>query len=206
MRADIVPGATLRDYELPDHTDTLRKLSYIQGDDPLVLMIGRGNHCPKDRNQWRQMREFAPQAAVGYVQLVTILVDDIGVVNDIRLSVGANWPFLRDEDRIIQKDLDIYEYTSGEERNTMIPYTFVLEPGLKIYKIYNGFWYWGRPTTAELHVDLREVSRRCRFDYDLGKPEVKAAWERGEKDKFFPYGKEMPLVHARTDYQLDQYE
>ena len=39
----------------------------------------------------------------------------------------------------------------------MIPHTFVLEPGLKIFKIYNGYWYWGRLIMAELHVDLRGV-------------------------------------------------
>ena len=30
MRPDIVPGATFPDYELPDHTNTRRKLSEIQ--------------------------------------------------------------------------------------------------------------------------------------------------------------------------------
>jgi peroxiredoxin len=34
MRADIVPGNTFPDYELQDHTRTLRKLSELQGDDP----------------------------------------------------------------------------------------------------------------------------------------------------------------------------
>ena len=34
MRSDIVPGGVFPDYELPDHTETLRKLSEIQGDDP----------------------------------------------------------------------------------------------------------------------------------------------------------------------------
>ncbi len=27
----------------------------------------------------------------------------------------------------------------------MIPHKFVLEPGLKIFKTYNGYRYWGRP-------------------------------------------------------------
>jgi hypothetical protein len=30
MRSDIVPGGTFPDYELPDHTDTPRKLSELQ--------------------------------------------------------------------------------------------------------------------------------------------------------------------------------
>jgi hypothetical protein len=32
----------------------------------------------------------------------------------------------------------------------MIPHVFVLEPGLVIYKIYNGYWFLGRPTVEEL--------------------------------------------------------
>lgn len=35
----------------------------------------------------------------------------------------------------MQKDLDIQEYTDPFH-NPMIPHTFVLEPGLIIYKIY----------------------------------------------------------------------
>jgi hypothetical protein len=36
-----------------------------------------------------------------------------------------------------------------------IPHTFVLELRLRIYKIYNGYWYWGRPSVAELQQDAR---------------------------------------------------
>ena len=43
MRSDIVPGRTFPDYELPDHTNTVRKLSELQGRDPLVLMLSRGH-------------------------------------------------------------------------------------------------------------------------------------------------------------------
>jgi peroxiredoxin len=35
MRSDIVPGKVFPDYELPDHEDKLRKLSELQGGDPL---------------------------------------------------------------------------------------------------------------------------------------------------------------------------
>ena len=37
MRSDIVPGGIFPDYELPDHTGALRKLSELQDDDPLIL-------------------------------------------------------------------------------------------------------------------------------------------------------------------------
>jgi len=71
----------------------------------------------------------------------------------------------------------------------MIPHTLVLEPGLVIYKIYMGYWFFGRPTLEELRQDLRAVTKKCRPDWDISGAELKAAWERGEKGKFFPYGK-----------------
>ena len=43
MRSDIVPGAVFPDYSLLDHTDTLRSLSELQGEDPLVLTLSRGH-------------------------------------------------------------------------------------------------------------------------------------------------------------------
>ncbi len=44
----------------------------------------------------------------------------------------------------------------------MIPHVIVLEPGLVIYKIYNGYWFFGRPTLEDLRQDLRAVTRKCR--------------------------------------------
>jgi hypothetical protein len=41
MRPDIAPGGTFPDYELPDHASVPRKLSEIQGDDPLILTLAR---------------------------------------------------------------------------------------------------------------------------------------------------------------------
>jgi len=42
MRADIVPGARFPDYELPDQTGAPRKLSELQGADPMVVVLSRG--------------------------------------------------------------------------------------------------------------------------------------------------------------------
>ena len=63
----------------------------------------------------------------------------------------------------------------------MIPHTLVLEPGLRVYKIYNGYWFFGRPTVEELRLDLRAVLQRCRPDWDIGSAEQRAAWAKGEK-------------------------
>jgi peroxiredoxin len=80
-------------------------------------------------------------------QIVTISTDNILVSNDFRASVGAQWVFLSDAGRKVQKDLDIQEYTDPHN-NPMIPHTLVLKPGLVIHSIYNGYWYWGRPSST----------------------------------------------------------
>jgi peroxiredoxin len=43
VRADIVPGAVFPDYELKHHTGQTVSLSTLQGVDPMVLILTRGN-------------------------------------------------------------------------------------------------------------------------------------------------------------------
>ena len=143
MRSDIVPGAIFPDYELSDHTAKRRKLSELQGQHPMVLVLSRGGFCPKDRRQAEGLLELHREMEVGYCRLVTISTDNITETNEYRSGVGAHWPFLSDTRRIVQKDLDIAEYTDAAH-NPMIPHVIVLEPGLVIYKIYNGYWFFGR--------------------------------------------------------------
>lgn len=50
MRPDIVPGAVFPDYELPHQTGTPRKLSELQGEDPLILTLARGHYFPKEHS------------------------------------------------------------------------------------------------------------------------------------------------------------
>jgi peroxiredoxin len=128
MRSDIVPGGIFPDYELPDHTGGLRKLSELQGDDPLILTLARGHYCPKEHQQHLELAAFYPRIAVAYTQIATIATDDHHTLQEFRASVGVQWPFLSDPDRTIQKDLDIQEYTDPEH-NPMIPHTLVLKPG-----------------------------------------------------------------------------
>ena len=158
MRPDIVPGAVFPDYELSDHTGKHRKLSELQGQHPMVLVLSRGGFCPKDRRQSEGLLELHREMEVGYCRLVTISTDNITETSEFRSGVGAHWPFLSDVRRILQKDLDIAEYTDPAH-NPMIPYTIVLEPGLVVYKIYNGYWFFGRPTLDDLRQDLRADMR-----------------------------------------------
>jgi peroxiredoxin len=205
MRHDIRPGATLPDYELPDHTDVKRSLSFLQGDDPMIVMLGRGMYCPRDRQQLHQLVAFQDQLAVGLVRLVTITTDTLMGSIDLRLGVGAHWPFLHDEERIIQRDLEIQEYTDPHH-DPMIPHTFVLEPGLKIFRIYNGYTYWGRPSSAELHQDLRDISQRIRPDHRIDTDEMRGKWEAGEKGDFFPYGRRFRTLLGRITGTVDRFE
>jgi len=197
MRPDIQPGGRFPDYELPDHTGTRRKLSEIQGDDPMILVLSRGHFCPKDRQQHRILVELEPEINVAYTKLVTVSTDGLLELNEMRSGVGAHWPFLSDTQRRIQKDLEIQEYTDPHH-DPMIPYTFVLEPGLVIHSIYNGYWYWGRPGAEDLRRDLREVTMKIRSDWNLGKPGLREAWERGDKSAFWPYGRSLREVLAKS--------
>lgn len=197
MRPDIVPGGHFPDYTLPDHTGTRRTLSEIQGADPMILVLSRGAFCPKDRQQHRLLVELEPEINVAYTKIVTISTDSLLELNEMRTGVAAHWPFLSDTERKIQKDLDIQEYTDPQH-NPMIPHTFVLEPGLVVYSVYNGYWYWGRPGAEDLRRDLREVTKKVRFDWDITTPELREAWQRGDKSKFWPYGKSLRKVFAET--------
>ena len=188
MRADIVPGAVFPDYELTDHATRRRKLSDLQQSDPMILVLSRGGFCPKDRRQAEGLSQLHREMEIGYCRLVTISTDNLLETNEYRTGVGAQWPFLSDAGRVVQKDLDIAEYTDAMH-NPMIPHTIILEPGLVIFKIYCGYWIFGRPTVEELRQDLRAVLRKCRPDWDITGPELKASWKRGDKDRFYPYGK-----------------
>ena len=127
-------------------------------------------------------------SGVAYCRLVTISTDSIVETNEYRSGVGAHWPFLSDARRLVQKDLDIAEYTDPTQ-NPMIPHVIVLEPSLVIYEIYNGYWFVGRPTLEDLRQDLSAVTMKCRPDWDITTPELKAAWKQGRKDLLYPYGK-----------------
>ena len=188
MRADITPGGVFPDYALPDHTGTVRTLSELQGRDPLVLMLARGHYCPKEHQQHLELAAHYPQIAVAYTRLVTIATDEHHTLQEFRASVGAQWSFLSDPERKVQKDLDIQEYTDPEH-DPMIPHTIVLKPRLEVHRVYNGYWFWGRPSVEDLRQDLREVTREIRPDWDLSKPGLRRKWDAGDWSPFHGWNK-----------------
>ena len=58
-------GHTLPDFELSDENGELHRLSELQGDNVMVLMLGRGEHCPRERQQQREMVRFHQWCAAG---------------------------------------------------------------------------------------------------------------------------------------------
>ena len=122
MRFDMVPGGTFLDFELLDHTNTPRKLKE-GSDDPLILTLARGHyHSCKSVQQHLELAFPLSCVSVAYTKIATISTDDHHTSQEFRASVGAQWPFLSDPERKVQKDL---EYTDPQN-NPMIPHTLVL--------------------------------------------------------------------------------
>jgi peroxiredoxin len=169
MRPDIRPAGTFPDYAMPDHTGTVRALSELQGRDPMILTLARGNYCPRS----------------------TSSTDDHHTLQEFRASAGAQWTFLSDPGRTVQQDLDIAEYTDPEH-NPMIPHTLVLKPGLVVHSVYNGYWFWGRPSFCELWRDLRAATAEIRPDWDLSTPGLRAAWDAGDYAPFHGWDRRSP--------------
>src|SRR5260370_7587608 len=94
MRADIVAGAVFPDYELTDHTGKHRRLSDLQGPDPMILVLSRGGYCPKDRRQAEGLVQLHHEMEVGYSRLVTISTSNMLLTNEYPTAVATHCPFI----------------------------------------------------------------------------------------------------------------
>ena len=124
----------------------------------MILTLARGHYCPKEHQQHlssrpssRRSRWPTPRSSRSRPTTTT------RCRSSARRSAPSGLP-LR-PGRIVQKDLDIQEYTDPEH-DPMIPHTLVLKPGLVVHSIYNGYWFWGRPSVDDLWRDLRAVDER----------------------------------------------
>ncbi len=170
------PGDAFHDFELPDHSKRPRRLSgftrpgsldqRLGFDDgyPLILVFGRGFFCPRDQEQMRGLVRFQSELAVNYCKLVSVSADPPMVAAAFRAGLGARWPFLSDENREVIGRVGILDETEGEYAGVSRPFTFVLRPDLEIHKVYDGWFFVGRPTLEELRHDLREIMQ-SRKDY-----------------------------------------
>ncbi len=132
------------------------KVGFLDGY-PLILVFYRGFYCPRDQRQMRQLVQFQDELDVSFARLVAVGVDPPRVQAAFRAGLGARWPFLSDQGRTVIKQIKILDETEGEYAYPAQPYTFVLRPDLTIHKIYNGWFFVGRPTLEELRQDLRAI-------------------------------------------------
>jgi cold shock CspA family protein/peroxiredoxin len=142
---------------------------------PLILVFGRGFFCPRDQEQMRGLVRFQSELAVNYCKLVSVSADSPRVAAAFRAGLGARWPFLSDEGREVIERVGILDETEGEYAGVSRPFTFVLRPDLTVHRIYDGWFFVGRPTLEELRHDLREIMQ-ARKDYGYeayDTPEVK---------------------------------
>jgi peroxiredoxin len=169
-------GATLPDFELPDENGDLHRLSELQGDDVMVLLLGRGEHCPRERQHQRELLRFHEWCSVAFTQLATVLPNDLHDVYKLKISTGASWTYLADADLEVQKALDIKEYTDPIH-DANVPHTLVLAPGLVVDKVYVGYWFWGRPSPYQLWEDVGDLFRRIKADFDPTTAAARRAWK-----------------------------
>ena len=107
-----------------------------------------------------------PQRVCRYVNeaLQSILPAEVQAA--FRAGLGARWTFLSDAERRYVEELDLLEATDPFNK-PYVPTVFTLFPDLRIPSVYNGYWYWGRPSPEELRADLREITRRIREDWEV---------------------------------------
>ena len=160
------PGRAFPDVELPDHTGRLRGLSEIAGGDPLALVTSRGWWCPKEQRFLRNLTTLQDEFEVAYSKLVVLSVDPPEVQAAFRAGLGARFPFLSDAERMWLDELGLRE-TTDTLHHPYLPAAFTLFPDLRIHRVYNGYWFWGRPTLEELRRDMREISMQIRPDWTL---------------------------------------
>ena len=115
--------------------------------------------------QLRHYVRFQEELAINYCKLAVVSVDSPEVNAAFRTGLGAEYTFLSDQERKVVQQLDMTE-TSKSRGITAIPYTFSLLPDLIVYNVYCGYWYVGRPTLDELRMDLRDMMKKVRPDFD----------------------------------------
>jgi len=172
-------GDSFPNFKLPDHSGKLRRLSaFTQQSEmdrrsgfengyPVIVIFYRGFFCPRDQQQFRMLLDFQRELRVNYCSLVSISADEVGVTAAFRAGLNAKWTFFSDRERTVIKQVGVPDETEGEYPYRSLPFTFILNPDLSIYKVYNGWFYVGRPTLEELRQDLRMImSKQDYYDYE----------------------------------------
>ncbi len=169
MSADLSIGRVFPDLALPDHAGNERQLSQLAGDDPVLLQFYRGWWCPKEQAFFHVLVDLQAEAEVAYTRFVSVSIDPPETQAAFRAGIGARWTFLSDTQRSWIAQLGLMEATDTTHR-PYLPMVFTLRPDLTIHRVYDGYWFWGRPTNEELRQDFRAISHAIRPDWESPRP------------------------------------
>lgn len=169
MSDELYPGGRMVDLALPDHNGNRRRLSELAECDPVVLHFYRGYWCPKEQSFFHRLVALQAEAEVAYTRFVSVSIDPPQVSAAFRAGLGARWTFLSDSNRTYLRRLDLLEITDTVHQ-PYTPTTVTLAPDLTVHRLYNGYWYWGRPSNEDLRQDLRALTRSIRTDWDVPRP------------------------------------
>ena len=188
------PGRIFLDIELPNQDGAPLKLSALVDGWPTALIFIQGHHSPQCRRQLTNyVTNLQPDLRSGYFNLITVSVDDPLDTARLRQALGAQWAFLSDTDRTVIQALHLVDDTDDKRGQLALPFTFVLDGNLEIYKTYFGGLYVGRPTVEELRQDFRTLMARRpdweyadQWDYQAIHSETRYELTHGLMDHFHP--------------------
>ena len=99
--------------------------------------------------------------------MAVISVDPPRVQEAFKAGLGARFPFLSDAQLVLADKLGIRETTDRRHGPLPVPFTFALLPDLTIHRIFNGWYFVGRPTPDELRMTIREMIGETEEDADF---------------------------------------
>jgi hypothetical protein len=142
----------------------------------------------------RRRVRLQDEAEVAYTRFASVSVDPPEVAAAFRAGLAARWTFLSDAGRRYLDELDLLESTDTVQR-PYLPASFLLLPDLSIHQVWNGYWFWGRPTHQELRQGLRAVTRAICPDWEVPRP-VSWCWLAWLPDPPTPTGDEPAAAQA----------
>ena len=117
--------------------------------------------------QLSELVQFHSATEVSYCGVAAVSKYPAEVNAAFRAGLGAEFPFLSDGDLSLTERIGIRETTDKAHGPLPVPFTFALLPDLSIHRIFNGWYFVGRPTPEELRQTVREMMSRVHGDFDF---------------------------------------
>ena len=117
--------------------------------------------------QLQELVQLHSATEVGYCKIAAISVDPPRVLQAFKAGLGARFPFLSDENLELTDALGIRETTDKRHGPLPVPFTFALLPDGTIHRMFNGWYFVGRPTPEELRLTIRELTAKVVPDADF---------------------------------------